>query len=122
MAERVIFILDNDKDFLELYSKLLQSKGCQVFATDNLFLLIKYAQTALPQWIFIDENFASEHETEIIKIINKKLPNDMTNFAIMSNHYHEKNPLIDKNVEFIYKPHILEKMMQISKNNDCNVH
>ena len=73
MAEHVVFLLDNDKDFLNLYSKLLQSKGCQVFATDNLFLLLKYAKTALPEWIFIDENFAPEHEKELVNQFEKRV-------------------------------------------------
>ena len=71
MKNNVVFLLDNDKDFLELYSKLLQSRGCKVFATDNLFLMIKYAQTALPEWIFIDESFIKSRKNDIIKIINK---------------------------------------------------
>lgn len=116
MTDHVVFFLDNDKDFLELYSRLLQSKGCQVFATDNLFLLIKYAQTALPEWIFIDENFASDYESEVVNIINKGLPFNQTHFAIMSQQQAAKNPLQDKNIEFVYKPQILEKVMQISEN------
>lgn len=121
MNDRVIFMLDNDKDFLELYSKLLQSKGCQVFATDNLFLLLKYAQTALPQWIFIDENFAPEHETEIIGIINKNIPENQTHFAVMGSKISSKNLLAENAVEFVYKPRIIEKMMQITENS-CNTH
>lgn len=116
MTDHVVFFLDNDKDFLELYSRLLQSKGCQVFATDNLFLLIKYAQTALPEWIFIDENFAADYESEVVNIINKGLPFNQTHFAIMSQQQAAKNPLQDKNIEFVYKPQILEKVMQISEN------
>lgn len=116
MTDHVVFLLDNDKDFLELYTRLLQSKGCQVFATDNLFLLMKYAQSALPEWIFIDENFATSRENEIVKIINKGLPFNHTHFAIMSQHPSDKNPLSDKNIEFIYKPEVLEKIMQITQN------
>ena len=37
MAEHVVFLLDNDKDFLNLYSKLLQSKGCQVLQPTIFF-------------------------------------------------------------------------------------
>ncbi len=119
MKNNVVFLLDNDKDFLELYSKLLQSKGCQVFATDNLFLMIKYAQTALPEWIFIDEKFVKSREDEIIKIINKKLPENYTNYAIMSNHRSHKS-FNSSEIEFIYKPEILEKIMKISENS-CNI-
>ena len=119
MNNNVIFLLDNDKDFLELYSKLLKNKGCQVFATDNLFLMIKYAQTALPEWIFIDESFISNHENDIIRIINKKLPQNSTNYAIMSQqrfHKHSNSP----EIEFIYKPEVLEKIIKISESS-CNI-
>lgn len=119
MPNKVIFILDNDKVFLELYTKLLQSKGWQVFATDNLFLLLKYAQTALPEWIFIDESFADNHEKEIIQILNKGIPFKHPNYAIMSEHLTSQNFPDRYNMEIIYKPHILEKIMQISKN-CCN--
>ena len=119
MKTNVIFLLDNDKDFLELYSKLLQNKGCQVFATDNLFLMIKYAQTALPEWIFIDESFIKSHENDIIKIINKKLPQNSINYAIMSNHrFHKQSN--SPEIEFIYKPNVLEKIMKISERG-CNI-
>lgn len=119
MNERVIFMLDNDKDFLELYSKLLQSKGCQVFATDNLFLLLKYANSALPQWIFVDENFTFRHEHELLKIISKNIPQTGAKIAIMSRCKKKRNPLTEASVEFIYKPHVLEKIMQITENS-CN--
>ena len=119
MTHKVIFMLDDDKVFLELYSKLLKTKGWQVFATDNLFLLIKYAKTAHPEWIFIDENFAASHEKEIVNIINKGIPFNQPHYALMSHHpsaaYMEK----DNNIEFVYKPYILEKIMQISENS-CN--
>ncbi len=118
MKNNVVFLLDNDKDFLELYSKLLQSRGCQVFATDNLFLMIKYAQTALPEWIFIDESFIKSRKNDIIKIINKKMPKDTTNFAIMSHHHSHK--AAPSEIEFIYKPEVLEKIMKISESS-CNI-
>ena len=119
MNKHVIFMLDNDKDFLNLYSKLLQSKGCQVFATDNLFLLLKYADTALPQWIFVDEKFALRHERELFKIILKNIPETNPKIAIMSNRLKKDNSLSDTPLEFIYKPRILEKIMQITENS-CN--
>ncbi len=121
MNSHVVFILDNDKDFLDLYSKLLQKKGFQVFATDNLFLLLKYAQSAMPEWVFIDEYFAHDHEKEIVKIINKGLPFKRAHFAIMSNQNTKKNPLHDEQLEFVYKPEIIEKIMQISENS-CIMH
>lgn len=121
MAEHVVFLLDNDKDFLNLYSKLLQSKGCQVFATDNLFLLLKYAKTVLPEWIFIDENFAPEHEKELVKIIDKSLPVHHTHFAVMGERRGKASADTDQGFEFVYKPAVLEKMMEITKNS-CNLH
>ena len=121
MTNKVIFILDNDKIFLELYTKLFQSKGWQVFATDNLFLLVKYAQTATPDWIFIDESFACKHEKEIVNIINKGIPFKQPNYAFMSAYGSHKNQPNLNNIETIYKPRILEKIMQITEN-CCNPH
>ena len=121
MSKKVIFMLDNDKVFLELYSKLLQSKGWQVFATDNLFLLIKYAQTANPKWIFIDQEYAPNNEKELINIIKKGIPFNQINYAIMSNHIPTKTIPNKDHIEFVYKPQILEKIMQITEN-CCNPH
>lgn len=119
MNKHVVFMLDNDKDFLDLHSKLLQTKGYQVFATDNLFLLLKYANTALPQWIFIDEEFTLRHEQELLKIIIKNVHEANTKIAIMSSNSQRSNPLTNASVEFIYKPRIWEKIMQITEN-CCN--
>ncbi len=121
MASKVVFLLDNDKDFLALYSGLLQNKGCQVFATDNLFLLLKYARTALPEWIFIDEDFVPEHEAELVKIIDKNLLGHQAHFAVMSARRDGRAEKGIPAVEFIYKPAVLEKMLEITKNG-CNLH
>ena len=119
MSKKVIFLLDNDKTFLDLYTKLLQTKGWQVFATDNLFLLIKYAQTTTPEWIFIDQNYTQNREKEIINIINKGIPFNQINYAVMSPYISSKNIPTRNHVEFVYKPHILEKIKQITEN-CCN--
>ena len=115
MSKGVIFLLDNDKEFLSLYGRILKDKGCHVFATDNLFLLLKYAQTALPSWIFIDENFATLHKIELIKMIENVMPLNRTRFAIMSRSRANKNKHIFPNIEFVYKPKVLEKMIKISE-------
>ena len=114
MSNKVIFMLDNDKDFTNLYSKFLQSKGWQVFATDNIFLLLNYAKTAKPRWVFIDEDFANHQEKNIAKIINNALPFNATHYAILSRHLeHQNRPDID-GIEFVYKPNFLQKVIQLS--------
>ena len=120
MKTGVIFLLDNDKDLLNLYGTLLKDKGCQVFATDNLFLLMKYAKNTSPKWIFIDENFAKIHESEILKLINDHLPLTHTRYAIMSKIKTRKNKKIFPNIEFVYKPKVMEKMLQVSEKS-CNL-
>lgn len=122
VANKVVFLLDNDKDFLTLYSRLLQSKGCRVFATDNLFLLLKYAKTVLPEWIFIDEDFVPRHEKELVRIIDKNLPSCcQTYFAIMSSRRDCPADVKMPRVKKIYKQAVWEKMLEITKNG-CNLH
>lgn len=116
---KVVFMLDEDKDFLKLYSALLKSKGIQVFATDNMFLLMKYAQTARPDWIFVDENFVFNREAEFVRILDKVIPFKSPNYAVMSQHLSARSFSSPK-VEFVYKPRILEKVMQISES-CCNI-
>lgn len=116
MDNCVVFMLDEDKDFLKLYSSLLNRKGCQVFATDNLFLLLKYARTAIPSWVFIDEKFAQGNVEELINILDKNIPSNFTRYTIMN---HQKDHLPypqNKTADYIYKPQALEKMMQLAEN------
>lgn len=114
MSNKVVFMLDNDKDFTNLYGRLLQTKGWQVFATDNIFLLINYAKTAKPRWVFIDEDFANHQEKNIAHIINNAIPFNATNYAIMSHHFDHRNRTDVEGIEFIYKPDFLQKVIQIS--------
>lgn len=116
MDNCVVFMLDEDKDFLKLYSTLLNRKGCQVFATDNLFLLLKYAKTAVPSWIFIDEDYAKGNVAELIDILDKNIPSANTRYTVM-NHQKDRLPHPSNNsTDFIYKPQALEKMMQLAEN------
>lgn len=110
-----VFMLDHDKDFLKLYSTMLERKGCQVFATDNLFLLIKYAQTVEPEWIFIDENFSSATPNDIIHTINKQL-SSFPRYTVMSKS--KDFPEFDATspIDYIYKPHALEKIINVAEN------
>lgn len=115
MNNCAVFMLDKDKDFLRIYSTLLKNKGCQVFATDNLFLLLNYAQTVEPHWIFIDEKFSATTPDEIIEAINSKIKHS-PRYTVMSSSkdfpYFEKTSPID----YIYKPHTLEKIIDIAEN------
>ena len=90
-------------------------------AQQDILLLVKYAQTATPDWIFIDESFACKHEKEIVNIINKGIPFKQPNYAFMSAYGSHKNQPNLNNIETIYKPRILEKIMQITEN-CCNPH
>ena len=116
---KIVFMLDEDKDFLKLYSALLKSKGFQVFATDNMFLLMKYAQTARPDWVFVDENFVFNHEDDFVHILDKAIPFKSPNYAVMS-HYPSMRQTASPKLEFVYKPRVLEKVMQIS-DSCCNI-
>lgn len=115
MNSCAVFMLDHDKDFLKLYSTMLKRKGCQVFATDNLFLLLKYARTVKPKWIFIDEQFSPAAPDDIINVINHQLET-VPQYTVMS---HNKDfPFFDKSspIDYIYKPRALEKIIQIAEN------
>ena len=115
MGSCAVFMLDHDKDFLKLYSTMLERKGCQVFATDNLFLLLKYAKTVEPEWIFIDENFSEATPDDIIYTINNQL-NVSPRYTVMSKS--KDFPYFDSasQVDYIYKPRALEKVMQVAEN------
>lgn len=115
MNSCAVCMLDNDKDFLKIYATLLQNKGCPVFATDNLFLLLKYVKTIEPKWVFIDEKFSAVGPDEIINSINTATENS-PRYTVMSPS--KDFPYFDKSspVEYIYKPHALEKIIDIAEN------
>jgi DNA-binding NtrC family response regulator len=120
MAQRIAFILDKDKDFSNLYTKLLENKGWQVFATDNLFILLKYAASANPEWIFIDESYADNQKNKLVNLINQGLPFNATHYAFLSQDSRSATPFAGRNTEIIYKPRFLEKLMNITENS-CNI-
>lgn len=115
MNSCAVFMLDHDKDFLKLYSTILERKGCQVFATDNLFLLLKYAKTVEPEWIFIDENFSTATPDDIINSIKNHLKTE-PHYTVMSQS--KDFPFFDQSspIDYIYKPHALEKIIHIAEN------
>lgn len=116
MNNCLVFMLDSDKDFLKLYSTLLNRKGCQVFATDNLFLLLKYAKTSIPSWIFIDEDFAQGNIEELLNILDKNIASATTKYTIMNHQKNYSTPHYHTSTDYIYKPLALEKMMQLAEN------
>lgn len=114
MQNCFVFMLDNDKDFLKLYSTILQNKGCKIFATDNLFIFMEYAKTIKPYWIFIDENYASFPAEIIINIIQSKITSD-TEYTIMSKHKNPTKKSFGLPINYIYKPQTLEKIIKIAE-------
>ena len=116
MNHCVVFMLDEDKDFLKLYSALLRRKGCQVFATDNLFLLIKYASSARPSWIFIDEDCAAGHSAELIAALNQQLSLPDTHYTIMLKQKSCASLNLTPPAHSLYKTLALEKIMRIAEN------
>ena len=51
-----IFMLDDDQIFLELYQHFLESKGYQVFTTDNAYKYLMYGRELQPDVLFLDIN------------------------------------------------------------------
>lgn len=115
MSSCAVFMLDHDKNFLKLYSAILERKGCQVFITDNLFILLKYAKTIEPRWVFIDENFSAISPDDIIDTINQQVEKT-PHYTVMSQSKNFPYFAKDSTIDYIYKPRTLEKIINIAEN------
>mgnify|MGYP000768211546 CR=1 FL=1 len=66
-----VFILDDDKVFLEFYRLLLTAKGYGVFTSDNAYQFLRYAKEVLPDVMFLDVNMSKMNGWEVLfEIVN----------------------------------------------------
>lgn len=51
-----VFMLDDDRIFLELYRNLLSDRGFDVFTTNNAYKFLLYGRELVPDVMFLDIN------------------------------------------------------------------
>ena len=61
-----VFMLDDDKLMLEMYKTLLESRGFEVFTTDNAYKFILYAKEIRPDIFIVDINMPEMSGWEVV--------------------------------------------------------
>ncbi len=64
-----IFMLDDDVLTLEMYAAFLRGHGLDVFATDNAYKMILYAQEIHPNVIIVDVNMPVMNGWQVLKYL-----------------------------------------------------
>lgn len=112
-----VFLLDDDKIFLNFYQSLLIAKGYDVFATDNAYKFLLYAKEIRPDIIMVDYNMPQINGVEVIdKIRNmsslKQVP------IIMASVLENKNIAEEREVIFLSKPIDVNELFDVIEKTD----
>ncbi len=108
-----ICMLDDDRMFLKLYRHFLESKGYQVFTTDNAYKFLLYGREILPDVMFLDINMPRINGWEVLEKINtdevlKEIP-----IAILSVNQDEDLAEAKGVSHFLYKPLAIEEVIEL---------
>lgn len=110
-----VFMLDDDRIFLNLYQNLLESKGYDVFATDNAYKFLIYGRELNPDVMFLDVNMPKMNGWEVMRqIIDDEVLSAIP--AVMLTVNPDEDLAAAKGVaHFLYKPLALEALTDILK-------
>lgn len=108
-----VFLLDDDRIFLDLYQNFLEAKGYNVFATDNAYKFLLYGHEINPDVIFLDVNMPQMNGWEVLqRIVNDSVMQDTP--VVMLTVNHDEDLGTAKGVaHFVYKPLEIEMMNDI---------
>lgn len=120
-----IFMLDDDKIFLDLYQNLLEAKGYDVFATDNAYKFLMYSRELHPDIMFLDLNMPEMNGWDVLaEIADDTLLSEIP-VAMLTVSSDEDLATVKGAAHFLHKPvdfqhmsDILESYCQGEKNHD----
>lgn len=108
-----IFMLDDDRIFLELYQHFLESKGYQVFTTDNAYKYLMYGRELQPDVLFLDINMPLLNGWEVLQQISEDKILSEIPAAMLSVNQDEDLAALKGVAHFLYKPLAVEPMLEI---------
>ncbi len=120
-----VFMLDDDKIFLELYQNLLEAKGYDVFATDNAYKFLMYGRELHPDIMFLDLNMPEMNGWDVLARIAEDQVLSEIPVAMLTVSRDEDLATVKGVAHFLHKPvdyaqmsEILESYCQGRKNHD----
>lgn len=108
-----IFMLDDDRIFLELYQHFLESKGYQVFTTDNAYKYLMYGRELQPDVLFLDINMPLLNGWEVLQQISEDKILSEIPAVMLSVNQDEDLAALKGVAHFLYKPLAVEPMLEI---------
>ncbi len=108
-----IFMLDDDRIFLELYQHFLESKGYQVFTTDNAYKYLMYGRELQPDVLFLDINMPLLNGWEVLQQISEDKVLSEIPAVMLSVNQDEDLAALKGVAHFLYKPLAVEPMLEI---------
>lgn len=108
-----IFMLDDDRIFLELYQHFLESKGYQVFTTDNAYKYLMYGRELQPDVLFLDINMPLLNGWEVLQQISEDKVLSEIPTVMLSVNQDEDLAALKGVAHFLYKPLAVEPMLEI---------
>ena len=108
-----VFMLDDDRIFLELYRDLLSDRGFDVFTTNNAYKFLLYGRELVPDVMFLDINMPRMNGWEVLRrIASDDIMQDIP--VVMLSAEAEEDLASARGVaHFLYKPVAVEAMMDI---------
>lgn len=108
-----VFILDDDKIFLEMYEDLLEARGYDVFATDNAYKFLMYGRELNPDVIFLDINMPGINGWEVLERLESDKQLQEIPVVMLTVAPDAALGSIRGAAHFLYKPLVLEEMSEI---------
>ena len=106
-------MLDDDRMFLKLYRHFLESKGYQVFTTDNAYQFLLYGREIVPDVMFLDINMPRVNGWEVLEKINSDELLKEVPIAVLSVNQDEDLAGARGVSHFLYKPLAIEEVFEL---------
>lgn len=106
-------MLDEDKVFLKLYRHFLETRGYNVFTTDNPYKLLLYGREIMPEIIFMDINLPRRNNWEFLKRISHEEWMRDIPVIIMSLENLSEDEEISQIANFLDKTAAIEKIVEL---------
>lgn len=106
-------MLDDDRIFLELYQNLLESKGYDVFTTDNAYKFLMYGREIVPDMMFLDVNMPRMNGWEVLRrVVNDSVMQEIP-VAMLTVNQDEDLAHAKGVAHVLYKPLAIDTMMDM---------
>lgn len=90
-ANQVILLIDDNKDFLEIFSAKLNSVGYRVVTAQGGKEGVAEAKNVSPDLVLLDVEMPGENGFEVLEKIKEEVPNKKLKVCFLTNYGEQKN-------------------------------